>query len=364
MENDYDKSISGIDALSNLSISATYPARPGHGTAGKRVDLYANSFALNPKKSFAIGRYNVEIAGEQLASKKKKQLFRLLLELPEFAGVATDYASLLVSTRELDVEDGYTVDIPWRTEKEDVALPNARVYRVRIVTPTSLDIKGLIQYLSTTSNNDPIAQQKGEMIQAMNVLMNFHALRSDQVSSIGHNRHFSTLRRGNEHNIQSLGGGLEALRGFFQSVRPATGRLLLNVNVSHSVFLEPGPLISVYKTIGGGDLRRLADKLKSKRVALLHLPEKKTAAGVVIPREKSIHGLARPGEGRELGHPPQVKVYGASPKDVKFWISAEPTDPPQKKKPAGKKSAGNALPSDAYISVFDYFRISKSTITK
>lgn len=39
-----------------------------------------------------------------------------------------------------------------------------------------------------------------------------------------------------------LGGGLEVYRGFFQSLRPAIGRLLVNVDVSSAVFYSAGPL--------------------------------------------------------------------------------------------------------------------------
>jgi eukaryotic translation initiation factor 2C len=369
IENQYDASLSGINALSNLSITGqpnTYPARPGHGTAGNKVDLYANYFSLKPKNDFVLGRYNVEISGE-LAPKKRKQLFRLLLQLPEFAGAATDYSSMLISMGMLNIPDNYEIDIPWRNEREDEVAADAKTYRVRIVAPTSLDIGALLNYLSTNMSNNAIAQQKGEMMQAMNTLMGFYALRHDGITSIGHNRHFSTDRVRFAHNVRSLGGGLEALRGFFQSVRPATGRLLLNVNVSHSVFLTPGRLVEVFGVLGSGDPKRLADKIRYKRVKLLHLPEKKTNAGLVIPREKSINGLAQPSDGRNQQHPPQVPKYGAGPKEVKFWIDSVPSkgeeSPKAGKKGGGKKAAGSDLPVNTYISVFDYFKKSEISIS-
>lgn len=80
--------------------------------------------------------------------------------------------------------------------------------------------------------------------------------------------------------------GLEAIRGFYQSVRPATGRLLLNVNVTYSVFFEPGLLADLFSRFGNG--HGVADKIKRKRIEVTHLPAKKSRTGATIPREKSI----------------------------------------------------------------------------
>ena len=42
-----------------------------------------------------------------------------------------------------------------------------------------------------------------------------------------------------------LGMGLEVWRGYFQSLRPAVGRLLLNVDISAAAMYRSGPLIDV-----------------------------------------------------------------------------------------------------------------------
>ncbi|KAI0646924.1 Piwi domain-containing protein [Trametes meyenii] len=46
-----------------------------------------------------------------------------------------------------------------------------------------------------------------------------------------------------QHNARNLRFGLTALRGYFQSVRPVLGKLLVNVDVSHAASYTPGPLI-------------------------------------------------------------------------------------------------------------------------
>ncbi|OBZ76133.1 Protein argonaute-2 [Grifola frondosa] len=43
----------------------------------------------------------------------------------------------------------------------------------------------------------------------------------------------------------NIGGGMVLWRGYFQSVRPAVGRMLINVDISTGVMYKPGPLIDV-----------------------------------------------------------------------------------------------------------------------
>jgi hypothetical protein len=79
---------------------------------------------------------------------------------------------------------------------------------------------------------------------------------------------------------------------------------------------------------------------------------------------KTIFGLAHPQDGETEAHSPKVASFGAGPKDVQFWLSDVPpaaagANPPGKGK-AGQKGGGPAMRSNTYISVFDYFRSSKS----
>lgn len=57
--------------------------------------------------------------------------------------------------------------------------------------------------------------------------------------SVGANKHFSLEPNGMEK--ASLGNGLEVLRGFFISVRAATARVLLNVQVKYMACFKDVP---------------------------------------------------------------------------------------------------------------------------
>jgi eukaryotic translation initiation factor 2C len=47
-----------------------------------------------------------------------------------------------------------------------------------------------------------------------------------------------------------LSAGLEAIRGFFSSVRLATCRVLVNINVRHDAFYRADPLPSLMMSYG------------------------------------------------------------------------------------------------------------------
>jgi eukaryotic translation initiation factor 2C len=118
--------------------------------------------------------------------------------------------------------------------------------------------------------------------------------------------------------------------------------------------------------------------LKLVRVETTHLREKRNKANKVIPRIKTIFGLARKDDGNRLAHPPRVsQPHGAGAKGVDFWLDGNASSSGAPKADAqsaaagtgkGKgKSKGKAQPQSAaasgsgrYISVFDFFKISTS----
>lgn len=359
---------SGINAIGNLSTTAQMPPRPGHGTIGKQITVYANYFKISCPRELSLTRYNIEVSPEA-KGKKLARIFQLLIALPEFSGerIATEWKSFIVSPRPLEIQDGFTVQIPYIADGEDEPLDRATVYSVRVVTPLSFSVSALVSYLASV-NPSPSNALKAETIQVLNAVFGHHPQSHDGVVSIGQNRHYSLDRQANQHNIMGLGGGLEALRGFFQSVRPATGGLLLNVNVTHGIFLEPGPLSSLFPKLGTGNKITLNKKMRLVRVKITHLGVKKSkVSNLEIPRIKTIFGLAQPQDGRTLPKPPQIQAYGAGPKGVKFWLNdVAPAAAAAEAKLAakGKKSPGGpALPVNQWISVFDYFRISKFDMT-
>ncbi|KZP01220.1 Piwi-domain-containing protein, partial [Calocera viscosa TUFC12733] len=88
--------------------------------------------------------------------------------------------------------------------------------------------------------------------------------------------------------MKPLGAGLKLVRGYFQSVRPSLGRVLVNVDITAGILWTEGPLLDVVMTYARNnmrkrdihDLKNLSDfdvaalnrYLKGVRVTTRHLP--------------------------------------------------------------------------------------------
>src|SRR5581483_3189288 len=70
-----------------------------------------------------------------------------------------------------------------------------------------------------------------------------------------------TLRRSffTPRGSQQISGGLEIWQGYYQSARPTRGKMMINVDLSVTVFFEHGPLVEVVTKVLG---RRTPDDLR------------------------------------------------------------------------------------------------------
>lgn len=360
-ENAIQKAAAGTQGLGNLSLTDGFPRRPGFGTRGTPVTLWANYFELVPQKDLLLHRYDIAVAPEE-KGKKQEQLVRLLLESPELkpvsADLVTDYKSTLIARKKLD-RDEIIVNITYRAEGEDDPLPNAREYKVRVKFTNSLAVSELLNYLTSSNMGTQYADQ-GAITQAFNIFLNHHAKSTTNLAAIGKAKTFSYGQGAEKFD---LGAGLDAMRGFFSSVRMATCRILVNVNVSYAAFFQNIPLDQLMRKYGVHNKARLEKFLKKTKIRTTHLPEKKNKSGKVLIRVKTVAAFANKYDGRRLEHPPRVKAYGAGPKDVEFWMDSAPqTSSGSGKGGKGKekgKAAGPAKPQASsggrYISVYDFF---------
>ncbi|KAE8398720.1 ribonuclease H-like domain-containing protein [Aspergillus pseudonomiae] len=345
-----------------------YPQRPGYGTRGQPVTLYANYLDLKSAGAQLL-RYHVEISPDSAtkrapAGKKARQIIKLLIEQnfsESSKNIVTDYKSTLIANLKiLDNEEIHQYDVRYRSEYDDEYPENAMVYRVTCQFTGTLSPAELLAYLTSTNPDDQFGS-KAEVLQAMNIILGNHPKIQDWIASVGANKHYAI--RGDLCEKWELGAGLEALRGFFISVRAATARLLLNIQVKYIACYQEGPLghvIKEYQRVHRdvSNLRRFLVKL---RVRVTHI-QRKNKQGEIVPRIKTIAGLATIKDGASQVNPPKVPRYGAGPKEVEFFLEAPGQQPSQSasggaKGKKGKKPA-KAGPAQAggYISVADFFR--------
>lgn len=335
------------------------PERPGYGSLGQEVALYANYFQLQSVGT-DLFRYSLDVSGDSAGrkpgGKKLRHVITLLLD-EHFAqyrnNVASDYKSNLISRVKLP-EGQY--DVRYRDEHDDDYPEYPNVYRIHCQFTGVVNPSDLLDYLTST-NAAAMFQSKAEVIQAMNIALGHHPKSNPTIVSMGANKHLSLNPDLTER--YDLGAGLEVLRGFFVSARAATARLLVNVQVKYAACYQEGPLgtvISAYQR-GSRDIYRLDAFLKRLRIQVTHLV-RKSSKGRVVPRMKTIAGLASTADGRSLPHPPKVPRHGAGPKDVEFFLE-NPGQSSSSASSGGKKGKkppkAGPSPAGRYISVADFF---------
>ena len=235
------------------------PQRPGYGTQGRAVILWANYFEMVVSMNLMLFRYGIEIradeSGRKPTGKKAKRIVELLIEehFPSHEhGIATDYKSNLICRTELLIDTaGYRVQ--YRSEGEDEPALTSKTYLVHLNSTGTFVLSELMDYL-TSSRASALFGSKEEIIQALNIVTGYYPKAVPQIFSVGANKHFPTTPFSSEQ--MSLGAGLQAVRGFFISVRSATSRLLFNIQVKHTACYEDGPLgrlMSVYIGQNGDD---------------------------------------------------------------------------------------------------------------
>lgn len=307
LENEYQN----LPNINNLSLAPErFPARPGFGKRGKSVIIWANYFQLLVDPRLVLFQYNIEIE-PQAVGRKRTRIMELFLQRPESVAradsICSDFKSTLFSRAPLD-DDFTTCHIVYRSELETEPGPRATAYKVRLQHTKTLPVRRLLEFVTTTDLSAAF-EEKNSLIRAFNVFLNHFAKSQGNLVTIG-SKTFPKDAVG-----QDLGGGLTAIRGFFSSVRAATGRVLVNVNVCYSAFYRPGTLAGLMIAHGLQDRYRLQQFLKGARVKINHTRPL---------RIKTILALASPSDGKGSNQlRPKVPEFGAGPKEVQFWFQEQ-----------------------------------------
>lgn len=367
--------------MKTRTTSEKNPQRPGYGKEGKEVILWTNYFNLDYPDNLELYRYEVSIAGggrEPPVGKKAKRIIQLLLEehfLPHIHNIAADFKLNLISRDKLDIkEDPYHVT--YRAEEEDSSAPNATQYDIHIEFKGSLTLSSLINHLTSTQAG-LMSGSKDEIIQALNIVLGHHSKTDPSVATVAANRHFSmntTAQNTTAQNTMAqngtspdLGAGLQVIQGFFLSVRAATARILVNVQVKNMAFHDKGRLdniMKVYMRDTSSNKIELLKFVKGLSVDVTHI-KRTNSRGQRIPRIKTVQGFAtqddgpRNAAGVRLPHHPIVSQFGAGAKEVQFFLDTSAGA--SSSQPAPAALSGKKRPSTgSYISVFDFFKESKS----
>lgn len=321
-------------------------------------------------RELVLHRYRISIddkykEGEKLRepkNKKLKQIIKIMLsDLEQSNGkmaIATDFKTTLISTQKIP-QRSWVKEVTYFHESDNAPGQDPQVYTLRIEeTPPSLPISALTDFLSSIHSSAHFGNRE-LMLQALNIILGHHARSNPTITMIGGNKAYPSAANQNIEK-QSLTAGLEAIRGYFLSVRLASFHSLVNVNVSHGAFYEVLSLPQLIdRWLGKMDRDqeenwlRLQTFLRGLKVRTSYL---KDEIGNQITQVRSIKGFASTGDGGGEENPPIVEYFAAGPSLVWFYLDGDRDFSKQK-----HHYYENDRLKHEYISVREYFENSMLT---
>ncbi|KAI0634091.1 Piwi-domain-containing protein [Trametes polyzona] len=290
------------------------PSRPGFGTVGQPITLRSNFFPINVPRG-PLHEYDVALNPAALNKRLKRRLFALAEETEEWkkAGltgkVAHDRSAKLWAPSKLpqplEIKIMYTEE--GTDEEENKKEPRGYVMNIRYIQPVETKtLRGFLEGKSQFRGQDIMP-----VINALNLILAMHPNRASGGGvMVGRNKFFHPSPAAPP---VSLGGGLEAWRGFFSSVRPAWKQLMVNLNVCTTAFYTPGNLAErLIEFINASYGARPAVFVRGIRVRTTHLGYRKTVKTVA-----KVNAFQHKFEAEELGEV-TVQEYFAKKYNIKL----------------------------------------------
>ncbi|KAF9091483.1 argonaute 1 [Mortierella sp. AM989] len=266
--------------------------RPAVGKAGKPVTVKANFFEVQKLPDVTVYHYDVTISSEDLPPAVNRKIYEELIASygkSELGGTRPVYDGRknMFSAKELKF-DSKTFDITLDKNVPPNSKRPAEVFKVKIRKVATINLEELHRFLNKKS---ALTNNVLTGIMALDVLIRHKpALLHVTVGSS-----FFT-----PEGKQPLNGPLEVWRGFYQSARPAVGKMMINLDISATAFYQSGPLIEIIIKILGfrnpNDLGRTSPPInwekvekaiKGLRVLLTHREKSKKSFKVLKLIQKS-----------------------------------------------------------------------------
>ena len=363
-----------------------FPYRPAFGNAGEAVLLWANYFEIVVKPKDLM-KYALEVTyqsseGEEEGPAKSKPsksgkgptpakeakgrklqtiIDEAISRLHPKPTLATEYKHQVISLGNLPLPSGGAVQVeytePGRTRVEK--------WDVKFHGPTSMHVDRLMAYVGNLLDpaGDVNFPKFPEEVDTIGVILGHLARADPKAVAIGRGRFFATDSQRAEHANLPRDSLISILRGYFQSVRPATGRLLLNTNVTHGVFRRSESLNVLLEDLRLAEMHNLDNLPEGRRRQLSHNLRlfdksiKRARISIQLPSQqkmdKAVAGLASTKDGFGEQNKPQFKPgigLFSGPTTTKFYL----------RKPSNQQTQAKGMPFDKYLTVSDYYKMSES----
>lgn len=367
-------SVKGVTAqLGSLSIQQkddtgnVFPYRPAFGSSGKGVILWANYFPVHVKAEY-IYKYELEFKEEGREDSKKgkepggskdirgrklhlavQQVLRELASQNKKIALASQFKNQIVSSEKLEMASNpLSIQIPPESEDQ-----TPDTLSVTIRGPVEIRVADLVSYTrSMDDHGERTTYPKfPEVIDALDIILGHNARsKLGQVTSVGSSRLFPFGKDKATASLMQNYRALIAARGFFQSARIGTGRLLLNTNITHGVFRVSGKLNEIMNNLQIQPVSQDNYRLKKLVGAFAKfLPKTRVwatfsvANGTKARRSKALNGMVNRLTGTMAEGPnrPQIEPGWEypGPKNIKFWLTDDD--------------------GSRYITVHDYYKKSR-----
>jgi len=257
-------------------VRTTGVKRPGYGRAGRQIALITNSFVADIP-DVVIRHYDVAIVPSTLPSRLNMKLIEILQNnvAPQifhpqavYDGRKNMYASHDLA---LGRTDSREFDVSLTSNGNGGANQRPpKIYKVKVTKVAQINPEILRQFVNGQQSSD---NEVLTALMALNVV-----IRMDPNNKYPFNsRSFFTPKE-----TKMIGGGIELWRGYFQSVRPSIGRLLINVDISTGMMYRHGTLIELCLDFFG----RLSANANAAALLSAQMPDRER-----LRLEKFIRGM-------------------------------------------------------------------------
>ncbi|KAF8513192.1 Piwi domain-containing protein [Gautieria morchelliformis] len=265
---DGDQLVKSFSTL-KLQDEGDLPLRPGYGKEGKAIKVRANHFSMLKIPKGPIYEYKVSFHPEVKSKRIRRRLLEILEDAPEYepykSFTAHDWSEKLVAAKKLPSPDNAPLEVTVKLVDEDEMRPNtnAKAYNITFTFVNEINSDNLDSHLNGSMRSHNI----GPLLSALNIILAKYASSLGNGVRVGRDRFF--FKSG--ENLD-LGGGLEAWKGFYSSVRPTLNSLLVNVNVCYTAFYKQQNLAYAMEEFEGASYGGLMDKyVEGVRVQPTHL---------------------------------------------------------------------------------------------
>lgn len=235
--------------MANSKALERPPRRPGLGSIGRQVSLRSNFLPLQSLPCGTVSAYELVISPLVPVAKNRRiyQIWEdecfsagsLGTSRPVYDGRRVMYTARPIASLEGGSEDEPSENIflidyyedGLNGLKDNAALDRdpPRQYRLSLKKSKTIDMTVLPAYLEGLVQDTPV-----EAINVIDVLLRHRP--SLMYTTIG--RCFYT-----QETAMAIAQGVQLWQGFHQSVKPASGAMLINLDVSATAFYQPGTFL-------------------------------------------------------------------------------------------------------------------------